>query len=71
MLDEKSNSRFWDVKVVIMGGSEDAFIMQSCPTKGAEYIEKILTELHPEYTEINVVATGRPDFIGRAYGDPE
>ncbi len=71
MLDEKSNSRFWNVTASLIDGSEKGFIMQSCHTKDAEYIKRILTEIHPEYEDITVVATTRPNFVKHAYGDAE
>ena len=70
MIDEKSGSRFWDVNAITDGGETDSFIVQSCKTKDAEYIERVLLSVHPEFIEMKVEAIPRPKELGRCYGDP-
>ena len=70
MIDKKSDSRFWDVHTVTDNGESDSFIVQSCKTKDAEYIERVLRSVHPEVDEMTVKAIKRPKHLGRCYGDP-
>lgn len=70
MIDEKSGSRFWKVKTVDTIGGTDSFIVQTCASKDADYVHKILESVHPEYEEISIKPTERPKHLERCYGDP-
>lgn len=70
MIDELSNSRFWLVKTLDTWGASDSFYVQTCPSKDAEYVEKIIESVHPEYEHLRVEAAHRPAHLKRCYGDP-
>lgn len=71
MLDELSGSRFWGVVVSVIDKAREHFYVQSCASKDASYVEKILRSIHPEYQEVVVTAVERPSYLSRCYGDPE
>tara|TARA_Y100000114_G_C11763332_1_gene331246 strand:+ start:6739 stop:6960 length:222 start_codon:yes stop_codon:yes gene_type:complete len=73
MIDELSGSRFWGVVVSFFdrGKDGDKFYVQTCQTKDASYVEKILREIHPEYLTVAVTAIERPPHLKRCLGDPE
>lgn len=70
MIDERSGSKFWDVKTVNKIGGTDSFIVQTCATKDADYVHRVLESVHPEYTQIEITQTERPSHLKRCYGDP-
>lgn len=70
MNDELSGSRFWAVETVSQTGTEDSFIVQTCSSKDADYVEKLLHGIHPEYSRIAVSPIKRPPHLTGCYSDP-